>query len=72
MASVKAREGEDITSLITRFHKKVEDERIIKEYRSKQYYIKPSAVKREANKQALRKQYIKNIRATRAQAKNDK
>ena len=62
MAYVKVGKNESIESAIKRFNKKVDDEKIVKEYRNRRYYIKPSAVKREKIKVAKRKQAIKAIK----------
>jgi len=62
MAQVIVREGESLESAIRRFGRKVDDEKILKDYRDKQYFMKPSKVRREAKKTALRKQELKNRR----------
>lgn len=62
MAQVIVREGESLESAIRRFGRKVDDEKILKDYRDKQYFMKPSKVRREAKKAALRKQELKNRR----------
>lgn len=62
MAQVIVREGEPLESAIRRFGRKVDDEKILKDYRDKQYFMKPSKVRREAKKAALRKQELKNRR----------
>jgi len=62
MAQVIVREGELIESAIRRFGRKVDDEKILKDYRDNQYFMKPSKVRREAKKAALRKQELKNRR----------
>ena len=62
MAQVIVREGESLESAIRRFGRKVDDEKILKDYRDKQYFMKPSKVRRKAKKAALRKQELKNRR----------
>jgi small subunit ribosomal protein S21 len=55
MAYVVVRENENLERAIKRFKKKVDDEGILKEYRDRQYFKKPSVVKREKKKDAIRK-----------------
>lgn len=59
MAHVVARKNEHIESLLKRFKKKVDNEGILKEFKDRQYYTKPSDQRREKNKQAKRKQILK-------------
>ena len=58
MAQVKARDNESIESLLRRFKKAVETEGIIREYKEKQYFQKPSMKRRLKQKETERK--IKN------------
>jgi len=60
MAHVTIREGELLDTAIRRFSRKVDDEKILKEYRDRQHFMKPSMVRREAKKAAMRKQELKN------------
>jgi len=60
MAKIIVREGENIEAAIRRFSRKVDEERILKDYRENQYFIKPSKVRREMKKAALRKQKLKD------------
>jgi small subunit ribosomal protein S21 len=62
MAHITLRENENLEAAIRRFNRKVDDEKILKEYRERQYYKKPSAKKREKVKEAKRKAEIKEIR----------
>ncbi len=48
LASVYARSGEDINSLLKRFKRKVEASNHIQELKERRYFIKPSAKKRIA------------------------
>jgi len=59
MATVKVGEHENIEKAIRRFKKKVEDEGVLKEYKERRYYIKPSAKRREKKKNAIRKYQLK-------------
>ena len=47
LASVYARQGEDIQSLLKRFKRKVEASGHIPELKDRRYYKKPSTIKRE-------------------------
>jgi small subunit ribosomal protein S21 len=47
IAYVKVGENESLDSALKRFKKKVENEGIIKEYKERQYFIKPSQKKHE-------------------------
>lgn len=59
MAYVTVGEHESLERAIKRFKKKVDDEGIIKEYKDRQYFKKPSVVKREKKKESIRKTQIK-------------
>ena len=59
MAYVKVGENENLERAIKRFKKKVDDEGILKEYRERQYFKKPSVIKREKRKEAVRKAQLK-------------
>lgn len=72
MAQVIVREGESLESAIRRFGRKVDDEKILKDYRDKQYFMKPSKVRREAKKAALRKQELKNRRTNQMISNSDR
>ena len=58
MAYVKAREDETIESLIRRFKKKVDGEKILKEYKDRQYFKKPSLIKNEHNRKIRRRNLL--------------
>lgn len=62
MSTVTARENESLETLIKRFKKKVDNEGILKEYRYRQYFVKPSMKKRLKMKESIRKQYVKNLK----------
>ena len=49
-------ENESLESAIRRFKKMVDDEGIIKTYRDKQYFVKPSVTRRLKEKEAKRKE----------------
>lgn len=52
-------DNESLENAIKRFKKKVDDEGIIKTYRDRQYFVKPSAKRRAKKKEALRKEEIR-------------
>lgn len=62
MAHIILHENENLEAAIRRFNRKVDDEKILKEYRERQYFKKPSAKKREKIKEAKRKAMIKDLR----------
>ena len=49
-------ENESLESAIKRFKKKVDEEGVIKTYRDKQYFMKPSMKRRIAQKESTRKE----------------
>jgi len=59
MAFIKVGEKESLDRAIKRFKKKVEDEGILQDYKEKQYYQKPSFIRREKKKAAIRKYKLK-------------
>lgn len=65
MAKVVARENESFESLLKRFNKKVQQERIRAEMRRHEYYEKPS-IKRKRKKAAKRRKAARVPRAPRA------
>ena len=46
---VKIRKNETIENMIKRFSRKIKKEKIIEEYRERQYFKKPSEKRREAS-----------------------
>lgn len=58
MAEVVARKNENIESLIKRFKKKVDNEKILKEYKDRQYFVKPSKIRNEENKKHKRVRFL--------------
>jgi len=72
MAKVMARENEPLERMIRRFKKKVDDEGIIKEFRDRQYFKKPSTIKREKKKDAIRKAFVKMKQDERRDNKNQR
>jgi small subunit ribosomal protein S21 len=53
LVSVNARQGEDISSLLKRFKRKVEASGHIPELRERKEYVKPSTKKREQRNKVL-------------------
>lgn len=61
MAHIDVYDDENLEKAIKRFKRKVEKEGIIREFKKRQYFEKPSAKKHEANKARKRKE-LKKIR----------
>ena len=58
MIKVEVRKGQSVEKAISIFKRKVKDSGILMEYRDRQFYEKPSAIKRETkNKAILRNKY---------------
>ena len=55
MVSIKIKDGESIERALRRFKKKWERAGVLRELRSRSFYIKPSDEKREARKKATRR-----------------
>lgn len=66
---VVCREGESITSLLRRFKRKVTKSEVLKEYRRKTEYIKPSVRKRNKSKEARKREEKERMKAEKDQAK---
>ena len=60
MLIVKLKKGENINSALKRFKRKFKDTGVVKEIRKRQYFEKPSSVKRKAKLQAIYKQKFIN------------
>lgn len=58
MAEVVAKKSESLESLIRRFKKKVDNEKILKEYKDRQYFVKPSKIRNEENKKHKRVKFL--------------
>jgi len=58
--AIVARQDEELESMLRRFKKYVENEGILKDYKEKQYYQKPSVKRRLKKKESERKMKIKN------------
>ena len=61
MADVKARDNENLDSLLKRFNRKVQQEAILSEIRRREYYEKPS-VKRKRKEAAKRRKSARVLR----------
>lgn len=62
MVQVYVREGDDFEFVLKLFKRKVEKEGIINEYRTRQYYEKPSVKKRREKQDAIKRAKKKNRR----------
>jgi small subunit ribosomal protein S21 len=70
MAQVFVDETENLEKAIKRFKRMVEREGIIREYKKREYYEKPSTIKNRKNK-ALRRKLIKRTRMPRRPSKTE-
>lgn len=61
-ASVERRGGEEISSMLKRFKRKVEASGHLIELRERKEYLKPSVVKRKKRQEAERKEWLKNLK----------
>ncbi|MBI9097112.1 MAG: 30S ribosomal protein S21 [Spirochaetaceae bacterium] len=61
MAHIDVYHDEDLEKAIKRFKRKVEKEGIIREFKKRQYFRKPSILKHEQKKERVRKE-LKKIR----------
>ena len=69
MAYVKVDENEPLEKSIKRFKRMVEKEGIIREYKKREYYEKPSTIKNRKNK-TLQRKLMKKNRKTSSGSKN--
>ena len=53
MVEVKVRKGQSIEKALSIFKKKVKDSKILFELREREYYMKPSAIKKEKKAKAI-------------------
>lgn len=56
MLGVEVKDNESVERAINRFKKMITRSRILNEYKDRQQYLKPSVLKREARKKAVREQ----------------
>ena len=61
LTAVKKRDGEDISSLLKRFKRKVENSGHLLELKERKYFVKPSMVKRIQKNQILFKRKVEKI-----------
>jgi len=61
LTAVKKRDGEDISSLLKRFKRKVENSGHLVELRERRYFVKPSMVKRIQKNDILFKRKVEKI-----------
>lgn len=62
MARVKAEEGESLESLMRRFNKKVQNERILSEIRRRRFYEPPTTMRKRRKAAKLRKSRRTTVR----------
>ena len=53
MIEVKVRKGQSIEKALSIFKRKVKDSKILYELREREYYMKPSAIKKEKKANAI-------------------
>lgn len=63
MASIKLYEDELLEKAIKRFKKSIDKEGILKEYKERQYFLKPSTKKHVRNKTLKRKAFLNILKA---------
>lgn len=63
MAFVKVDETEPLEKAIKRFKRMVEKEGVIRDYKMRRYFEKPSSIQHRKNKAMARKQMLKNKKA---------
>ncbi len=61
MANIEVYDDENLEKALKRFKRKVEKEGIIREFKNRQYFQKPSAKRHEQKKNRRRKE-LKNLR----------
>lgn len=67
MAQVTVYEGEDISSAIKRFNRKVAKDDILNDYRRHEYFRKPSEVRKEKAARARKLKAIANAKNKKAE-----
>lgn len=70
MAYVKVEETDNLEKAIKRFKRMVEREGIIREYRDREYYEKPSTILNRKKKALKRKQMKKNFTKDHSNSRN--
>ncbi|MDC0449050.1 30S ribosomal protein S21 [bacterium] len=65
MAKVKVRHGETLEQALRRFNREVQKEGILQEVRDREYYKKPSVLKRMRTKELARKLWAEEKRRKR-------
>lgn len=63
MATIKLYEDEVLDKAIKRFKKSIDKEGILKEFKERQYFLKPSAKKHVRNKTIKRKALLNVLKA---------
>jgi small subunit ribosomal protein S21 len=62
MTKIKVRHGESLEQALRRFNREVLKAGIIQELRDRESYKKPSELKRQKNKELLRKMYFEKLK----------
>ncbi|WP_184748813.1 30S ribosomal protein S21 [Spirochaeta isovalerica] len=69
MANIKVYDDEPLEKAVKRFKRMVEKEGIIREFKKREYFEKPSTIKNRKNK-ALRRKLAKKLRKVNGGSKN--
>lgn len=64
MTVINVHENETLESAIKRFKKKLDADGTLKTWKANQFYMKPSAKRRERKKDAIRRAKAKNRKST--------
>ena len=70
MAHIVVDDSENLEKAIKRFKRLVEKEGIIREFKKREYYEKPSTIKNRKNKTLQRKLMKKNLKTVSSGSKN--
>lgn len=72
MATINIREDEPLEKAIRRFKKMVENEGIVREFKNRRYFVKPSAVLHQKKTTLEHKNFLNKKKAQRAASKGDR
>lgn len=72
MATINIRDDEPLEKAIRRFKKMVENEGIVREYKNRRYFVKPSAVLHQKKTTLEHKNFLNKKKAQRAASRGDR
>ncbi|MFA5880244.1 MAG: 30S ribosomal protein S21 [Candidatus Margulisiibacteriota bacterium] len=58
MAVLNKKPGESFDSLLRKFNKKIKIDGVLQEFRKREFFVKPSEVKKEKNRAAKRRSFL--------------